>query len=126
MKTLIVDDAGFMRELLAQHCHELGHQIIAEATTGTEAIELAKKLNPELIIMDMVLPEKNGLEAASEIIQENSATEILAITSLDEPWIQSKLETAGFKYFLKKPFTKSELQSVLNSIQKERRSLKHG
>jgi CheY-like chemotaxis protein len=126
MKTLIVDDAGFMREILIQQCNELGHHVVAEATTGTEAVSLAKKLRPELVIMDLVLPEKNGIAAAIEILKENASIEILAITSMEENWLQGKAELAGCKYFLKKPFTKTQLQNVLNLMQDERRSLKHG
>jgi YesN/AraC family two-component response regulator len=126
MKILIVEDAGFVREILEQNCVELGHHIIGEATNGLMAINLAEKLHPELIIMDLVLPEKNGLEAALEITKVNPAIEILAITSLDQEWVERKNTGFQCKYFLKKPFSKNELENILNIIQTERRNLKHG
>lgn len=126
MKTLVVDDAGFMRELLIQHCTELGHNVIAEAINGNQAVEFAKKYNPELVIMDLVLPDKNGIEASIEILKNNPNVEILAISSLEQNWIQLKTQAAGCKHFLKKPFTKNQLENTLSIIQKERRNLKHG
>ena len=126
MRVLVVDDAGFMREIFIQGCQELGVDVVAEATNGNEAISLARLHKPDVVIMDLVLPEKNGVETAIEILKENPRMQIIATSSLTEKWIEKKARDAGCNYFLKKPFTKIDMKNVFDLLETERRHLKHG
>jgi len=85
IQILVVDDHKVVREgLCAMLIPRNGMEVVGEAADGAEAVEKARTLNPEVILMDLNLPVKSGLEAISEIVQENSEARILVLTSFDE------------------------------------------
>ena len=127
MRILIADDAGFIRQIIRETAEQAGHQIVAEATTGPDAIEMALEYRPDLVIMDVVLPDLNGLEAATEISSQDSEIMIAAVSSLTTDWIQEQATAAGCFYFFKKPFTKEELLKVFEMCHVIKGSeLRHG
>lgn len=126
MTVLIVEDSLFIREILVQACVEFGMHVVAEATTGDEAVEAAIRLRPDLIILDLVLPDKNGLEAAKSILAENSKAQILAMSSLNEVRIHQSVKEIGCREMLVKPFTKMDLHQAFQKFFIGSEGLKYG
>ncbi len=124
---MIADDAGFIRHIIRDAYTEAGHEIVAEASNGPDAILYALEKQPDLVIMDIVLPGMNGLEAATEISTKNPGIVLVAMSSLITEQIQADAKSAGCIYFLKKPFTKDELIRVVELARLQKgRDLKHG
>jgi len=126
MNILIADDAGYVVELLKNIFEEQGHSIVGVATTGNEAVELTHQLHPDVVFLDLVMPDLNGLEAAVEILKSNPRQNIIACSSLEEKWVQQKTLEAGCKYFLAKPFEKNEVIESLRHIDLNEEGVKHG
>ena len=85
IKILVVDDHMVVREgLCALLTPRNGMEVVGEAADGAEAVEKALTLNPDVILMDLNLPVKSGLEAIADIIKENPAARILVLTSFEE------------------------------------------
>jgi len=90
-----------------------GMEVVGEAADGAEAVEKARTLNPEVILMDLNMPVKSGLEAITEIVQENSEARILVLTSFDEESNLSAAFEAGALGYLSK---NSSTQELLHSV----------
>lgn len=116
-KVLIADDMEYYRSALREILTAGGFHIMAEACNGREAVELAKKHNPEIIILDIVMPEKNGIDAAREIKALPFAPKIIICSSLGAEDIIEETKKAGAHAYITKPFTSTELLStVLETI----------
>jgi DNA-binding NarL/FixJ family response regulator len=103
VKILIVDDHGILREgleLLVNQQKDM--QVIGQAGNGLEAIKLAKELKPDLIVMDVVMPELNGIEATRQIVEANSGIKVLVLTAhLKHSFIADMLRAGACGYILK-------------------------
>jgi CheY-like chemotaxis protein len=120
LDVLIVDDAGFIREILARQIKEMGHHVVGEAHTGEEAIEKARVFHPQLIFMDLVLPGMNGIEAVKQIRQILPSVHIAACSSIKEEYFQNKAFAAGCFVYLTKPFQSEDLHQVFKMISGQR------
>lgn len=103
IRVLVVDDHPLVRRGL---CSEIsftrGLSVVGEARNGVEAVELARQLNPTVVLMDLVLPLKDGIEAIREIVAHNPEARILVLTSFfDDERIYSALEAGATGYILK-------------------------
>ena len=103
IKILIVDDHPMMREALMTALNEeTDMQVIAEASNGLEAIKLAKALNPNVILMDLLMPGMDGLEAVTEICKKNPQAKVLMVTSLeDQDKVLAAIQAGALGYFPK-------------------------
>jgi DNA-binding NarL/FixJ family response regulator len=113
IKLLVVDDAPFVREIVRHALRATDIEIIAEAEDGQEAVDLAVRLKPDVILMDIVLPLKNGIEAAKEIISKITNQKIVAFSTNDTESIVMKTLEAGCVSFLPKPFQRDELIAAI-------------
>ncbi len=111
-KILIVDDAKFMRTLVKDALVPSGHEIIGEAENGNEAVDLYKKLKPDLVTMDITMREKDGIEAAEEILAFNPQARIIMVTALGQENLLTKAIKLGVKDFVVKPFPPERLQKA--------------
>ncbi len=111
-KVLIVDDAKFMRTLVKDALVPAGHEIIAEAENGNEAVALYKKLKPDLTTMDITMREKDGIEAAEEILAFDPNARIIMVTALGQENLLTKAIRLGVKDFVVKPFPPERLQKA--------------
>ncbi len=107
-RLLIADDQSFSRDALKGALIEKGFDVAGEAATGKEVIELNKKLKPDLIFMDVKMPELNGIEASHEI-NSNNPVPIILLTVKDDRNTIEKAKSAGVMAYLVKPFNKKEL-----------------
>jgi two-component system chemotaxis response regulator CheY len=112
-RILVVDDAPFIRELIRAMLEARGHEIVAEAIDGDMAVELALKLRPDIILMDLIMPKKSGVEASREIISAWPDANIIAVSTADHESLLVKAVEAGCRRFVAKPFQKDEIIDVI-------------
>lgn len=122
IKLIIADDAPFILEILKNHLQPPEFEIIDEATNGEEVVEMFKKHNSDIIIMDIVMPKKNGIEAMEEILSENSNVKIITCSTLDDPAITKEVMSKGAVDCITKPFTKNQLIDSVRRAFKATRS----
>jgi len=118
-KVLIVDDAQFTRNMLKNIIGKIEQiEVIGEASNGVEAISLYKKLNPDLVTMDLVMPEKGGIEATEEILKINSKALIVVVSALGQEALVLEAAKKGAKDFIQKPFKTEQIIEVMDRILK--------
>ncbi len=115
MNFLVADDEEFNRFLIKAIFKKWGVKY-SEATNGNEAVRAALSENFDVVLMDIRMPNKNGIEATKEILMQKPATSIIAVTATNENVDQEKCFEAGMKGFLQKPFSEKELVNKINSI----------
>lgn len=115
-RVLIADDAGFVREILRMVCVSYGYEVVAEAQDGEEAVSLAIQHQPDVVIIDLVMPKLNGIAAAEAIKSSCPDTQLVAISTLDQSEMSEKAMHAGCVAYLKKPFSRREVGQVLSQI----------
>uniref|UniRef100_A0A7C2SN37 Response regulator n=1 Tax=Archaeoglobus fulgidus TaxID=2234 RepID=A0A7C2SN37_ARCFL len=112
VKIMVVDDEIAMREILKIMLKD--YRVI-EASNGREAVELYKKEKPDIVLMDIMMPLMNGIEATSEIKKIDPNAKIVAITAYASSKGE-KVMNAGADYILKKPFTRRDVVKLINKI----------
>ncbi len=113
IRVLVVDDAPFIREVISQALQRSGFDIVGEAVDGADAVQKARKLAPDLILMDIVMPQKSGLEATKEILAEMPNVRIVALSTVDQQGMVLKALEAGCCDYVAKPFESAKLIQTL-------------
>lgn len=116
IKLAVADDAPFIREIIKQISNkDPGLEFVGEAQNGEDAVIMAQELRPNVILMDIVMPKKNGIQAAKEILDILPHIKIIAFSTLDQEDMLLKALEAGCCNFLVKPF---EAKDVIDIIYK--------
>lgn len=118
-RVLIADDHGIVREGVGSVLtHELGMEVVGEASDGKQAVQLARELQPDLIIMDITMPGLNGIEAARQICAENEHVKLIALSMhSDQRYVLEMFSLGASGYLLKESVFKElslAIQKVLN------------
>jgi two-component system, chemotaxis family, chemotaxis protein CheY len=103
-RVLVVDDAAFMRKMVSDALAKGGHEVVGEAGNGVEAIARFQELKPDLMTLDITMPEKDGLAALAEIVAADPSARVVMCSALGQ---ESKVLEAiklGAKDFVVKPF----------------------
>lgn len=114
-RLLVVDDALFMRKLICGVAAEAGWEVVGEAANGVEAVALYDRLRPDLVTMDLVMPEMGGLEALRLIRSGDPGARVVVVTALDQKRALMDSIREGAIDFIVKPFDR---QRVLNLLAK--------
>ena len=112
---LIVDDSRTMRKMLAGALTEVGIDVAGNAGNGAEALELLKTLTPDLITLDITMPEMDGLEALKRIKEQNPNQKVLMVSAAGQKEKVLEALKLGALDFIQKPF---ESDLVIKTIQK--------
>src|ERR1700756_4492165 len=107
-RVLVAEDEALIRLDLAEMLKEEGYEVVGEAGDGQEAVELADSLKPDLVIMDVKMPRRDGIDAASEIARKRIAP-IVVLTAFSQRDLVERARDAGAMAYLVKPFTISDL-----------------
>lgn len=119
LNILVVDDSLIIRKNLKKYIASLGHNVIGEAKTGAQAIEACKTLKPDLITMDITMPDMDGIAAVEKIKEFDDNVNIVMITSHgQEEMIVSSLKM-GAKGYILKPVSEEKLANAIESIYSE-------
>lgn len=114
-KVLIVDDAAFMRMMIKDILTKNGFDVVGEAADGVQAIEKYKELTPDLVTMDITMPEMDGITALKEIKSFDSNSIVIMCSAMGQQAMVIDAIQAGAKDFIVKPF---QAERVLEAINK--------
>ncbi|MGI9091436.1 MAG: response regulator [Gemmatimonadaceae bacterium] len=112
---LVCDDAVFMRTMLGDILQQAGFTIVGEADTGARAVAKYKELRPDLVTMDIVMPDMGGIEAVREITTFDPDARVVMCSAMGQQALVVEAIEAGAKDFVVKPFQPSR---VLDSVQR--------
>jgi two-component system chemotaxis response regulator CheY len=114
-RILVADDASFMRQMIREIVEAEGHEVVAEASDGVEAIDMFKAHHPELVTMDIVMPRRSGIDAVKGILELDAGANIVMCSALGQETLVTEALQAGARDFIVKPF---KPDSVIKTIGK--------
>ena len=112
-RVLVVDDAAFMRKVVSDALASGGHEVIGQASNGTEAVTQFQELKPELTTLDITMPEKDGLAALAEIMTLDPGAKVLMCSALGQESKVIESIKLGAKDFVVKPFQADRLLAAV-------------
>lgn len=115
IRLIVADDAPFIREIVRFVAEKNGIEIVGEATDGAEAVELALRLQPDVVLMDIIMPNKSGIEATKEIVEKMPNIRVIACSTVDQELMVMRALEAGCCSYLVKPFKGEELVQVIKN-----------
>jgi len=115
-KIMIVDDAAFMRITIKNMLKKSTHEVIGEAENGRIAIERYKMLLPDVVTMDITMPEMDGLTALKEILRVNPAANVIMVSAMGQEAMVREAIISGAKGFIVKPFKEEGILSAIDKL----------
>ncbi|MEQ8671963.1 MAG: response regulator transcription factor [Aggregatilineales bacterium] len=116
VRVLLVEDHNLVRQGTRMYLESRGVDIIGEATNGRDAVQMARELQPDVIVMDIHLPELTGVEATRRIRHDNDAVRVLVLTAYNDPAYVNALLEAGADGYILKTAELSELYNALLEV----------
>ena len=116
LKVLIVDDSLIIRKKISKILENLGHKVVFDATNGQEAIDAYFKYKPDLVTMDITMPDMDGITAVKHIIKDEKEAKIIMITSHGQEDMVIKSIQAGAVGYILKPITDEKLAQVIGEV----------
>lgn len=115
-KIMIVDDAAFMRITIKNMLKKSTHEVIGEAENGRVAIERYKMLLPDVVTMDITMPEMDGLTALKEILRVNPAANVIMVSAMGQEAMVREAIISGARGFIVKPFKEEGILSAIDKL----------
>lgn len=115
-RVLVVDDALFMRTVLKTMLSDLGHEVIGEAADGHQAIDKYNELLPDIVTMDITMPELDGVGAVQAIKQKHPTAKIIMCSAMGQQQMIVGAIEAGAMDFIVKPFNKDRIGDAMDKI----------
>ena len=112
---LICDDAAFMRMMIKDILTKDGYQVVGEAANGAEGVEKYSQLKPDLVMMDITMPEMNGIEALKKIKEGDASANVIMCSAMGQQAMVIESIQSGAKDFIVKPF---QAERVLEAVKK--------
>lgn len=113
---MIVDDSLFMRKILRGILTEKGYTVTTEAASGIEAMKNLHTSHPDIIILDIILPDSNGLDLLESMIAACPNSKVVVCSSIGQSLVIQKSIDLGARAFIQKPFTPEKIAEVLESL----------
>lgn len=114
-KVLIVDDSAFMRMLLKEKVSNLGQIEIREAANGKQAIGTAKKQKPDLILLDIILPDINGETVLTNLRKAGITSKVIMVTAVGQKPVIQRCEKLGISGYIVKPFDDAKIAELIKT-----------
>ena len=115
-KVMIVDDAAFMRMVIKDILTKNGHEVVAEAVDGLDAVEKFGQVNPELVFLDIVMPNMEGIECLKKIMEMDSNAKVVMCSSIGQQSVVSDAIKSGARDFIVKPFDAAKVLEVVSKV----------
>lgn len=115
-KLLIVDDASVVRLMVKKVLRQSNFTVIGEASNGKEALEKYKELRPDIVTMDLVMPEVDGIQATKDIIAFDENAKVVILSGIDQKEMLMQAIKAGASSYIVKPFEGDRIISTLNEV----------
>lgn len=113
---LLVDDAAFMRMMIKDILTKNGYDVVGEAENGMKAVEKYKEVSPELVIMDITMPEMDGIQAVKAIKEIDGAAKIIMCSAMGQQAMVIEAIQSGAKDFIVKPFQADRILEAVKKI----------
>ena len=113
---LVCDDAIFMRTMVSDILTQAGFEVVGEAETGMQAVERYAELRPDLVTMDIVMPDMGGIDAVREIVKQDPDAKILMCSAMGQQALVVEAIQAGAKDFVVKPFQPSRVLEAITRV----------
>jgi len=115
-KVLIVDDAAFMRISIKNMLTKNGYDIVGEAENGAIGVEMYKDLQPDIVTMDITMPEMSGLDALKEITKFDPQAKIVMVSAMGQEAMVREAIVSGAKGFIVKPFKEEGIIAAMKKL----------
>ncbi|WP_294352347.1 response regulator [uncultured Clostridium sp.] len=115
-KVLIVDDAAFMRMMIKDILEKNGFEVVGEASNGIVAVDLYKKEKPDVVTMDITMPDMDGIEAVKAIKEFDPAAKVIMCSAMGQQSMVMDAIKAGAKDFIVKPFQADRVLEAINKV----------
>jgi two-component system chemotaxis response regulator CheY len=115
-KVLIADDASFMRQMIRDIIEPEGWEVVGEASDGVEVVEKFKKLHPDVVMMDIVMPKRSGIDAVKAIKADDPSARIVMCSALGQEALVTEAVQAGARDFIVKPFKPDAVLATLAKV----------
>jgi two-component system, chemotaxis family, chemotaxis protein CheY len=115
-KVLIADDASFMRQMIREIIEPEGWEVVGEASDGVEVVEKFKKLHPDVVMMDIVMPKRSGIDAVKAIKAEDASARVVMCSALGQEALVTEAMQAGARDFIVKPFKPDAVLATLTKV----------
>ncbi len=112
---VIADDSLFMRKRLSDILTAEGHEVVAEAEDGDEAIMAFRRHQPDLVLLDLTMPERNGLGALNQIIASDADARVVMCSALGEDSVVQECLDTGAKAYVVKPFDPEQVAEAVKT-----------
>lgn len=119
LKILLVDDAPMMRALLRGILEEAGFEVITEATTGEEAVELYRLIRPDVVTMDILMPGRGGIAALRVIRKMDPAARVIMVSAVGQDGLIAEAMTEGALAYILKPFNPDQVVKALRTVEEQ-------
>jgi two-component system chemotaxis response regulator CheY len=115
-RILVADDASFMRQIIREILESEGHEIVAEASDGVQAVEAWKEHQPDVVTMDIVMPRRSGIDAVRAIVGIDASARIVMCSALGQETLVTEALQAGAADFIVKPFKPDAVLATLRRV----------
>ena len=115
-RILVADDASFMRQMIREIVEAEGHEVVAEASDGVEAIDMFRAHHPELVTMDIVMPRRSGIDAVRSILELDPSACVVMCSALGQESLVSEALAAGARDFIVKPFKPDSVLATITKV----------
>ena len=112
-RILIVDDSFYMRTMLKNMLTDAGYEVVGEAASGQQAIEMAAQTNPDLITLDVILPDNTGLDVLKGIRQEQPDVKVVMCSAVGQEVIVNEALESGATAYIVKPFSEEKVLEIV-------------
>ncbi len=116
IRVLIVDDALLIRQMLRTILSRASYEIVGEAADGGEAVARYEQLRPDVVLLDIMMPEVDGVTALRQIIARHPEARVIMCSALDQKSIISEALEAGARDFIIKPFTPDKVREIVGKV----------
>ena len=115
-RVLVADDASFMRQMIREIVEAEGHEVVGEASDGDEAVEEFKRLHPDVVTMDIVMPRRSGIDAVKGIMEMEPGAKVVMCSALGQETLVQEALAAGALDFIVKPFKPDAVLATLAKV----------
>jgi len=115
-KILIIDDSAFMRRTMKAIAAKNDYEVIGEGINGIEAVSLYKKLRPDIVTLDVIMKDMDGLEALKTIIKIDPKANVIMVSSMGQDVVVRDAIIIGAKNFILKPFTEEQVVTAFEKL----------
>ena len=114
-RILIVDDSFYMRTMLKNMLTDAGYEVVGEAANGAQAVEMAESTTPDLITLDVILPDNTGLDVLKSLREKVPASKVVMCSAVGQEVIVTEAIENGALAYIVKPFSEEKVLEIVNA-----------